>query len=372
MASSATCTSRAVDWADTIDSCSLVPRGQAKNSIGPLSMAILPPTTTRLFLASIQTSSEGERRLSSGWRSGTAGGGAGSSARAAVASMRIVRTARTDVVKPPQRRRTPRFGAVSGDKSCHMSDAQACGGVVDAEAAVRYHTEPSRPVRIRASPMRFPGTDKPHGHEHDTDAKRQAQAIWEEIRQAGKGSRRHAAGGRRGRVHRTVRRQRGLVRRRGEVEVRCQPRAGEGGRRACRPSHPGDRGRQRIARCASPPAASCPADRTPVAGHAAHDAHRGGDQRLPRRCGVDDRRAGTVALVRGCHLGVGLDGTDASGRWLGRRPARAARQVGAGGTGSARSGRHAVGAVRADGVTLVLRYRSLPMPRTRCRLGPGR
>ena len=285
--------------------------------------------------------------------------------------MRIVRTARTGGVKPPQRRRTPRFGAVFGDESGHMSDAQGCGGVVDAGAAVRYHTEPSRPVRIRARPTRFPGTDEPHGHEHDTDSKRQAQAIWEEVGQAGQGSRRRAAGGRRGRVQRAVRQQRGLVSRRGDVAVRCQPRAGEGGRRACRPAHPGDRGRQRVARCASPPAASRPADRTPVAGHATHDAHRRIDQRLPRRCGVDDRRPRTVALVRGCHLGAGLDGADASGRWLGRGTARAARQVGAVGAGSARRGRHAVGAVRADGVTLVLRYRSLPLPRPRCRLGPG-
>ena len=274
----------------------------------------------------------------------------------------------TGGVKPPQRRRSPRFGAVSGDESGHMSDAKGCGGVVDAGAAVRYHTEPSRPVRIRASPTRFPGTDEPHGHEHDSDAKRQAQEIW----QAGKGSRRYAAGGRRGRVQRAARRQRGLVRRRSDVAVRCQPRGGEGGRRACRPSHPGDRGRQRVARCASPPAASCPADRTPFAGHAAHDAHRRGDQRLPRRCGVDDRRPRTVALVRGCHLGAGLDGADASGGWFGRGPAGAAREVGSVGAGSACGGRHALSPVRAVNVAAVLRHRSLSVPRPRCRRGPGR
>ena len=88
---------------------------------------------------------------------------------------------------------------------------------------------------------------------------------------------------------------------------------------------------------------------------------------MPRRCGLDNRRPRTMALVRGCHLGAGLDGADASGWRVGRWPARAAREVRPVGAGSAGGGRHAFSPVRAGGVTAVLRRRSLPLPRPRCR-----
>ena len=42
----------------------------------PSSIAIVPPTTTRFPLGSIQTSSAGDRRVSSGWGSAKAGSAA--------------------------------------------------------------------------------------------------------------------------------------------------------------------------------------------------------------------------------------------------------------------------------------------------------
>jgi len=102
IASSPACTSRADDFVATIDSCSFVPCGQAKYSIGPCDTAIVAPTITRLPRGSTHTSSSGASRFHSGCRSVT-GRGLAAVSWAATGNARAASTSKPRATAP----RTP-------------------------------------------------------------------------------------------------------------------------------------------------------------------------------------------------------------------------------------------------------------------------